>query len=134
MPTLTHNLPGLQTMLFETAQSHCRNINQEATVAIRRYLADCEGTEHLPEELVKQAYGRPAERLGVPAFDIEQDLFDKLRASALRHERTPESEAAWAILWYIHTTRASKSGPEATPGQEGSTAQEQAADRTETST
>lgn len=130
MPTLTHNLPGLQNTLTETAQSHCRNINQEATVAIRRYLADGKDTEHLPEELVKQAHERAGVRQGVPAFDIEQDLFDRLRASANRHERTPEMEAAWAILWYIHTTRPRKAEPEATPGQDGDTLQEQAADRT----
>ena len=130
MPKLTHYVPGLQAMLSEAAQCHCRNINQEATVAIRRYLADGKDTEHLPEELVKKVYGRPGVKQPLSSFEIDQDLFDRLKASASRHERTPEYEAAWAILWHIHTTRPSKAQADATPGQNGSTAQERVADGT----
>jgi plasmid stability protein len=96
MPKLTHYVPGLQAMLVEMAQSHCRSIDQEATVAVRRYLAEGQDTENLPEELLKHAHhgqkGKPQN------VDLPNDLIDKLTASAARHERTPENEMAWAIL------------------------------------
>ena len=127
MPKLTHYVPGLQAMLVEMAQSHCRSIDQEATVAVRRYLVEGQDTENLPEELLKKAHGR---RGSGQNTSLDQELIDKLTASAARHVRTPENEMAWAILWYIHTTRPSKAPTDATPGQNGSTAQERAADGT----
>jgi hypothetical protein len=126
MPTLTHYLPGLQAMLIEMAQSHCRTTDQEAAVAVRRYLAEGQDTENLPEELVKQARGRK----GTLQISLDQELIDKLTATAARHVRSVENEAAWALLWYIHTIRPSKAGPGTAPGQNGSTAQERAADGT----
>ena len=127
MPTLTLYLPALVSMLIEMAQSHCRSTDQEATVAIRRYLAEGQDTENLPEELLKKAHGRRGSGQNI---SLDQELIDKLTASAARHVRTPENEMAWAILWYIHTTRPSKAPTDATPGQNGSTAQERAADGT----
>jgi hypothetical protein len=94
------------------------------TVAIRRYLEGGTDTGRLPEELVKQAHTAPGVRQGAPAFEVEPALFDPPRASAGRNEPTVGMGAAWAVLRYVRTNHPKKAQTNATPEQNGGTAQE----------
>jgi hypothetical protein len=104
MPTLPLSLPGLPKLLGEMAKKHCRTPDQEATVALRRYVAEGGSAQRLPDDLLAEAH-RSADVDGPKEVDLPQDVCVPLWKLAEQHERSPVGEAAWGILWYIDKER-----------------------------
>jgi hypothetical protein len=98
MPTLSPNIPGLARLLGEMAKKHCRTLDQEATFALRLYIAEGADTERLPNELVAKAH-EPGDCSEPCQLNLPQDVCLPLWKLAEQHERSPGQEAAWGILW-----------------------------------
>lgn len=104
MPTVPINYPGLPTLLAEMAKKHCRTPDQEATLALRQYIAEGADTEHLPDDLVAKAYEAGGGK-ALRQVELPQDVYTPIVKLAQKHDRTEDGEVAWGILWYINKVR-----------------------------